>query len=102
MRESIWEPNWERAVDRLRECGILNDPVAVKLKKAYRFLRRCEFALRRYENKTVSVLPSSPDDQRKLAIRLGYERFEPFRRDYVDAREAIHALYERRIGNKSL
>jgi glutamate-ammonia-ligase adenylyltransferase len=100
MRESIWEPNWERAVDRLRERGILNDAEAVKLKEAYGFLRRCESALRRYENKTVSVLPSSPSDQRKLAILLGYDRFETFRGDYVDAREAIHALYERRIRAK--
>jgi [glutamine synthetase] adenylyltransferase / [glutamine synthetase]-adenylyl-L-tyrosine phosphorylase len=97
MRESIWEPNWERAIDQLRERWILNDAEAVKLKAAYRFLRRCESALRRYENKTVSALPSSASDQRKLAIRLGYDRFETFRADYIDAREAIHALYERRI-----
>mgnify|MGYP000662995676 CR=1 FL=1 len=34
MREKIWEPNWERAVDQLRERAILNDAEAGKLKTA--------------------------------------------------------------------
>jgi [glutamine synthetase] adenylyltransferase / [glutamine synthetase]-adenylyl-L-tyrosine phosphorylase len=97
MRENIWEQNWRRAADRLRQCGVLNGAEAVKLKEAYGFLRQCESALRRYENKAVSALPSSPSDQRKLAIRLGYDGFETFRRDYVDSRETIHTLYERRV-----
>ena len=93
MRENIWEPNWERAVNRLRERGILNDVEAAKLNQSYVFLRRCESALRRYANKAVSVLTSDLGDQRKLAIRLGYDSFETFRRDYADARETIHALH---------
>jgi [glutamine synthetase] adenylyltransferase / [glutamine synthetase]-adenylyl-L-tyrosine phosphorylase len=97
MRENIWEPNWRRAADRLRRCGVLGGAEAAKLKEAYGFLRRCESALRRYENKAVSALPSSPSDQRKLAIRLGYDGLETFCRDYVDARQAVHALYEWRI-----
>jgi len=102
MRENIWEPNWERAVDQLRERGILSEPEVAKLKLAYGFLRQCESALRRYENKAVSVLPSSPNEQQKLAIRLGCDGFETFRHNYVDARDAIHALYERQIRNNSL
>ena len=102
MRENIWEPNWGRAVDQLRERGILSEPEVAKLKLAYGFLRQCESALRRYENKAVSVLPSNPNEQQKLAIRLGCDGFETFRRNYVDARDAIHALYERQIRNNSL
>jgi len=97
MRENIWEPNWERAVDQLRERAILDDGEAAKLKQAYCFLRRCESVLRRYEDKAVSVIPRDPSDQRKLAIRLGYVGFETLQRDYVGARETVHALYERRI-----
>ena len=97
MRENIWEPNWERAVDRLRKHGVLTDRGAAKLRQAYARLRECESVLRRYESKTASTLPSDPSEQRKLAIRLGYDSFETFRRDYVDAREAIHALYEQHI-----
>jgi len=102
MRENIWEPNWERAADRLRECRVLKDAEAEKLKEAYRFLRRCESVARRYENKAVSALPSDPSEQRKLAIRAGYDSFEAFQREYVDARDAIHTLYERRSRNKNL
>ena len=97
MRENIWEPNWERAVDQLRERGILNNAEAARIKKAYGLLRRYESALRRYENKAVSSLSSDPGEQRKVSVRLGYDDFETFRFDYLDARNAIHALYEQHV-----
>jgi glutamate-ammonia-ligase adenylyltransferase len=97
MRENLSEPNWDRAEDGLRRCGLFNDPEATKLKRSYALLRRGESVLRRYENKSVSTLPNDPNEQRKLAIRLGYDSIENFGRDYVDARETIHALYERHI-----
>src|SRR6266576_242774 len=93
MRESVWEPTWERAVDRLCESGRLTDSETANLKDAYSFLRRCESVLRRYNNKTVSALSSDPDEQRKAAIRLGYEKFDDFRERYVAARQAINTLY---------
>jgi glutamate-ammonia-ligase adenylyltransferase len=80
----------------LHERGILKDAESEQLKEAYRFLRRCESVMRRYENKAVSALPSDPTEQQKLAIRAGYDSFEVFQRKYVDARDAIHTLYERR------
>src|SRR5437879_3955980 len=97
MRENIWEPNWERAVDQLRERGILNNAEAARVKKAYGLLRRYELALRRYQNKAVSGLPRDPGEERKVSVRLGYDDFESFRRDYLDARGGIHALYEQHI-----
>jgi [glutamine synthetase] adenylyltransferase / [glutamine synthetase]-adenylyl-L-tyrosine phosphorylase len=97
MRENIREENWERAVDRLHEGGQLAQSEAARLKNAYRFLRRCELVLRRYENRSVSTLPGNPDEQQKLAVRLGYHQFDAFRRAYTDARETIHALYQRHI-----
>jgi hypothetical protein len=60
-------------------------------------LRQCGSGLRRYENKAVSSLPTDPSEQQKLAVRLGYGSFENFRRDYVRARDTVHALYERKI-----
>jgi glutamate-ammonia-ligase adenylyltransferase len=101
MREGICEPNWERAVSGLSECGQFNEAERKQLQQSYQLLRRCESVLRRYENKAVSILPSDPNEQRKLAIRLGYDDFESFHRDYVDARDAIHALYERRIRSEN-
>ena len=97
MRENVWEPNSQRALDRLRERGLFNDAEATKLKQSYGFLRQCESALRRYENKTVSSLPNAPSAQQRLAIRLGYHNLETFRRNYIDARESIHTLYERHV-----
>jgi glutamate-ammonia-ligase adenylyltransferase len=101
MRENIWEPNWERAVNLLRERGCLTESEAGSLRNAYGLLRRCEAVLRRYDNKSVSTFPSDPNEQRKLAIRLGCEVFDVFRERYVDARERIHALYDRHIKNAS-
>jgi glutamate-ammonia-ligase adenylyltransferase len=101
MRENIWEPNWQRTVDRLHERGILKNAEAAKLKQAYGLLRRYESALRRYENKAVSALPSDPGEQRKVAVHLGYDDSETFRRDYLDAREAIQVLYVQHVGNNS-
>jgi hypothetical protein len=46
-------------------------------------LRRCELVLRRYENRSVSVLPSDLSERGK---------FVAFRERYVDARDAIHAI----------
>jgi glutamate-ammonia-ligase adenylyltransferase len=101
MREDIWEPNWGRALDRLRETGRLTDSEAAKLKEAYAFLRRCESVLRRSDNKSISAVPSDPNEQRKLAIRLGHQDLDGFRGKYVDACETIHAIYSQRVKNVS-
>ena len=97
MLENIWEPNWERALDQLGTRGHLNDSDVGELKLAYTFLRRCESVLRRYDNRSVSALSSDPGEQRKLAIRLGYHDLEAFRQKYANARETIHALYNRHV-----
>jgi [glutamine synthetase] adenylyltransferase / [glutamine synthetase]-adenylyl-L-tyrosine phosphorylase len=97
MRANIWEQNWERAVDALHQDGHLDKSDVAKLKNSYAFLRRCELVLRRYDNRSISTLPGDPDEQRKFAIRLGYNEFDAFRRDYLTAREAIHTFYQRQI-----
>ena len=97
MRANIWEQNWERAVYALRQSGHLDKSDVERLKNSYAFLRRCELVLRRYDNRSVSTLPSDLDEQRKFANRVGYHDFDAFRRDYITAREAIHTIYERQI-----
>src|SRR5947199_2086357 len=97
IRGNIWEQNWERATDGLREHGHLDSAEVAKLKSSYAFLRRCELVLGRYDNRGVSTPPIDPGQQRKFAIRLGYQEFDAFRRDYLNARDAIHALYQRYI-----
>jgi len=97
MRENLWEQNLERAIDRLHQHGQMNDSEVAKFKDAYGLLRRFELVLRRYENRSVSMLPNDPDEQRKFAVRVGYNVFDAFRRDYVNARDMIHTLYESHI-----
>ncbi len=97
MRENTWEPNLERAIDRLQQQGHMSDSEVAKFKHAYALLRRCELVLRRYENRSVSTLPRDPHEQRKFIVRLGYQDPDAFRRDYLNARETIHTLYEQHI-----
>ena len=97
MRESIWEPNWTGAVDRLREVGQFTESEARALKDAYEFLRGCESVLRRYENKSVSTLPADQIKQGRLVHRLGSKNIEAFTQKYHAARSSIHEIYGRRI-----
>ena len=97
MRGNVWEQNWSRAIDRLREIGALSQLEIRELRGAYEFLRRCESVARRYENTPVSVLPSDSTEQLRLARRLGFQKMEAFTEKYHAAREAIHRLYERHI-----
>ncbi len=97
MRSGIWEPNWQRALIALREIKIVSDRDASNATQSYEVLRRAERALRRFENKNVSTLPFAPEEQEKLAKRLGYKDVDLFAKQYRAARETIHALYDRSI-----
>ena len=97
MRSGIWEPNWQRALTRLRESDVISDPDASSAAQSYELLRRAEMALRRFENKNISTLPATPEEQKKLAKRVGYEDVDLFPNEYRAARETIHALYQRYI-----
>jgi len=95
MRSGTWEPNWQRALIGLREIKMVSDRDASNATQSYEVLRRAEKALRRFENKNVSTLPSAPKEQEKLAKRLGYKDADLFANQYRAARETIHALYDR-------
>ena len=97
MRSGIWEPKWQRALIRLRENKMVSDRDAITAIQSYELLRRTETALRRFENKNVSTLPAAPEEQEKLAKRLGYKDIDLFAKEYRTARETIHALYERYV-----
>src|SRR6267143_3812006 len=97
MRSGIWEPNWQRALTRLRESDVISGPDAKSAAQSYELLRRVEMALRRFENKNISTLPATPEEQKTLATRFGYEDVDLFPNEYRAARETIHALYQRYI-----
>ncbi|HEY6070779.1 MAG TPA: hypothetical protein VIU85_05320, partial [Chthoniobacterales bacterium] len=81
---------------QLLEKAAISKSDADRLAKNYDLLRRIEMALRRFENKNVSILPAAAE-QEKLAARLGYKKVELFTKEYRAARETIRSLYERYI-----
>ena len=97
MRSGIWEPNWQRALIALGENKMVSDRDTSNATQSYELLRRTETALRRFENKNMSTLPGAPEEQEKLAKRLGYNDVDLFAKQYRAARETIHALYERYV-----
>ena len=97
MHSGIWEPNWQRALNCLRENKIISDRDALNAIQSYGLLRRTETASRRFENKNVPTLPAAAAEQEKLAKRLGYQDVDLFAKEYSAARETIHTLYERYI-----
>jgi Glutamine synthetase adenylyltransferase len=95
MRTGTWNPNWSDALNALRNGNVISTDEAKIAKHNYEFLRRCETVLRRWDIKNVSTLPADSGEQEKLARRLGCENVDAFAKEYVDARKAIHRLYEK-------
>ncbi len=91
MRHGIWEPNTVRALTTLAAAGVITAEAAAERGGDYLFLRRCEAAIRRVDNSSISILPPDPEGQRQLAIRLAFRTREDFLSRYDVAREAIHA-----------
>ena len=92
MRAGIWNPQTIGALHDLTTKGLLRDEEAALLKKSYEYLRLIESALRRWENKSVSTLPTEETEQRKLAQRVGADDLDSFAKRYREARESIHAI----------
>jgi glutamine synthetase adenylyltransferase len=95
MRAVVHEPQFTAALAELTQRSIITAADSEAIQASYDFLRRCESVLRRFENKSVSSLPNSEFEQRKLARRLGEEDLDAFSARYRSAREVIHAAYER-------
>lgn len=95
MRTGIWNPNWNDALNALRDRAAISTDEAKTAKQSYGFLRRCETVLRRGDNKNVSTLPVDSSEQEKLARRLECKNVDAFTKKYTDARKAIHLLYQR-------
>ena len=97
IRAGIWEPNWERALTRLRETKAISQIDADCALRNYRFLRRIETALRRFENKNVSALPAASEEQERLSRWLDYKNVELFGQEYQAVRDSMHSIYERHV-----
>jgi glutamate-ammonia-ligase adenylyltransferase len=101
MRAGVWEPNWEEAVARLIEHNVISKKDGNEIARSYKFLRRVETALRRLENKNISGLPPAPEEQARLSQRLNYKTADVFVMEYQEAREAIHAIYDRHVKSRT-
>src|SRR5438105_1438930 len=93
MHYDIRETSTYRAIEKL--AGAISGGDVATLTRAYEFLRRCETALRRWQDKSISTLPAEPAEQRKLAIRMGCKDYESWKREYDHARQRVHASYQK-------
>jgi glutamine synthetase adenylyltransferase len=101
MKSGLWNQNWNTALCALAERDLLTATELELAVRSYDFLRACETVLRRWENKSVSLLPADPDEQYKLARRVGCRNSDEFAKQYKTARDSIHALYERHIRSRA-
>jgi glutamate-ammonia-ligase adenylyltransferase len=98
MRERVWEPNWGDAVDKLARKKCIEKRDAESLREAYFFLRRVESVLRRWQFRSVATLPVTLEEEERLARRMDFATIERFRAPYGKARETIHSLRMRYLG----
>ena len=92
MRHRIWEPNFSVAIEKLAAKKILEKRDARGLQSAYNFLRTCESVLRRWQNRSVSTLPTIREEEDQFARRMRFATIDDFRAPYGRAREVIHSL----------
>ena len=87
----------EKALKALERDSVVSKDDVAKAIHSYGLLRRIETTLRRFEDKTVSSVPGAKQTQQQLALRLGYNDFDVFNKDYLRARENIRELYQKYI-----
>jgi glutamate-ammonia-ligase adenylyltransferase len=97
MRAGIWNPQMTGALRGLDEKGIMAKEDADTLRHHYEYLRLIESILRRWENKSISILPANKIEQEKLAARAGARDLDGFAQAYREARGGIHAIYSRYV-----
>ncbi|HEX3658281.1 MAG TPA: bifunctional [glutamate--ammonia ligase]-adenylyl-L-tyrosine phosphorylase/[glutamate--ammonia-ligase] adenylyltransferase [Pirellulales bacterium] len=80
--------NTLEAIAQLEKCGCLTPQERSLLEEHYGFLRKIEHRLQIMFDLQTHVLPSDPDEMRKLALRMGYTNapqqaaLEAFESDY--------------------
>ena len=95
MRAGIWNPQTMGALQQLTDAGIVAKGDAEALRQHYEYLRSIESVLRRWENKSVSILPADKAVQEQLALRAGEKNLDSFAQTYREARTGIRAIYSR-------
>lgn len=81
------------ALHQLGDGGYISREHVTEFDEAYRFLRCTEHRLQLHRLRRTQVLPTSEDDQRRLARCLGTD-VEGFRRRYDRTRRRVRQLHE--------
>ncbi len=82
VEPSVRHPNTLIAIDRLEQVGCLTREERGIMEDTYRFLRKVEHRLQTMFDRQTHEMPRDPEEQRVLAIRLGYPPASPWE-DYT-------------------
>jgi glutamate-ammonia-ligase adenylyltransferase len=92
--ERFYPNTWE-AIEAFRDLEKLSPEEAAALSESYSFLRRAEARLRIVTNRPLTEYPESPEDQNKLARRMGFEKREPLLGELQKQMQRVRAIYSR-------
>ena len=92
-RPELQERNSLRALDRLRDAGLLDAESATLLRGTYGYLRRVEHLLQMEQGSQTHTLPRGEDARWRLARHGGFGDWEAFYEDYLARTEAVHTLF---------
>jgi len=73
----------------LAQKKLLSESAVAELTDAYLFLRNTEHALQGYQDKQTQQLPSSADDQLRIAFVMGFENWDTFFSALQKHRDAV-------------
>ncbi len=92
--KSLQERQVQKVLATLGRESLLPLPVAEKLRDAYRLLRQIENRLQEYADCQVHDLPEQPDQRTRLALSLGYEKWDAFAQALSCVREQVQNVFE--------
>ncbi len=93
-RPEVLKPNVWDALDTLAAAGVLPPTDATTLRDGYSFLRLVEARLRIVTDRPLTEIPEAPDDQAKLAHRLGFDGPDPFLAAFRRATANVRRCYD--------
>ena len=94
-RPELQERNSLRALDRLRDAGLLEAESEALLRDSYGYLRRVEHLLQMEQGSQTHTLPRGEEARLRLARHFGYGDWEAFYEDYLARTEAVHTQFQK-------
>jgi glutamate-ammonia-ligase adenylyltransferase len=98
-RPELRQSNTWQALAALRQAGILEEAEHEALSAGYAFVLRVQNRLRIVHNRTIDIIPEETSEVEKLARRLGMDSGGRLTEELETHRQAIRAVYLRRIGS---